>query len=382
MREPERIQTVVIGAGQAGLSVGYFLAQRKLPFVILDANKRVGDSWRRRWDSLRLFSVARFDGLAGMPFPGNRHAFPTKDQMADYLESYAKHFKLPVRTSASVDRVSKTKNGFLIEVGEHRIEAEHVVIAMANYQKPLIPSFAGELAPDIVQVHSSAYRNPTQLGDGPVLIVGAGNSGAEIAMELTRSGREIWMSGRDTGHVPFRIAGFAGRRIFMPLLFRVVFHRILTEKTPMGRKAKAQHRTAPLIRVKPKDLLAAGVKRVSRTAGVRDGRPLLEDGRVLDVSSVVWSTGFHSGFSWLDVPAFDETGEPKHARGVAADHPGLYFVGLHFLYSMSSAMVQGVGRDAEYVTTAVADAIAKSGGVRRGVSRDHPQTKARYAAQA
>ena len=356
MSEPERIQTVVIGAGQAGLSVGYHLARRGAPFVILEANQRIGDTWRKRWDSLRLFTPARFDGLAGMPFPAPAHSFPTKDEMADYLEAYAARFRLPVRTGVRVDRVTRQGGRFLVTAGDSSFEAEDVVVAMATYQQPRVPPFARELDPGIVQLHSSEYRNPGQLRQGGVLVVGAGNSGAEIALELARRGYPTWMAGRAVGHVPFRIGGLAYRLVLGRLLLRGLFHRVLTMDTPIGRKLapKLVSRGAPLIRVRPKELVAAGVQRVPRTAGVRDGRPVLEDGRVLDVANVVWCTGFHPGFSWIDLPILGERGEPEHHRGVVAKEPGLGFVGLHFLYAMSSGMIHGVGRDAAHVAEAIA----------------------------
>jgi putative flavoprotein involved in K+ transport len=355
IKEPERIETIVIGSGQAGLSVGYHLARRGLPFLIVEANDRIGDSWRKRWDSLRLFTPARFDGLAGMPFPAPAHSFPTKDEMADYLESYAAKFKLPVRTGVKVDRLSKRGDKFIVTAGDLQFEATNVVVAMANFQSPRQPSFAAELDPAIVQLHSSEYRNPSQLRDGGVLIAGAGNSGAEIAAEVVRS-HSTWMSGRTTGQVPFRITSMAARLVLLPLLFRVVFHRILTIKTPMGRKArpKALARGAPLIRVKDVDLQKAGVQRVARVIGVRNGRPLLEDEQTLDVTNVIWCTGFHPGFSWIDLPIFAESGGPVHDGGVVASEPGLYFVGLHFLYAFSSTMIHGVSRDAERIAATIA----------------------------
>ena len=348
--EPERIETVVIGAGQAGLSVGYHLARRGRPFVILEANARVGDSWRKRWDSLRLFSPARFDGIDGMPFPASPHAFPTKDEMADYLESYASRFRLPVRTGVRVTSVARAGQRYLI-VGEGaRIEADNVVIAMSDYQQPRVPSFAAELDGAIVQMHSSAYRNDGQLRRGPVLIVGAGNSGAEIAMDTVRSGHETIVSGKDVGSVPFDTRSVMGRNVFLPLLFRGVFHRVLTLDTPMGRKArpKMMHSATPLIRTKSRDLAKAGVRRVGRTTGAVDGRPVV-DGQPLAVANVIWCTGYHAGFSWVDLPVFDDEGEPMHDRGVVRGETGLYFVGLHFLYAMSSTMIHGVGRDADYI---------------------------------
>jgi putative flavoprotein involved in K+ transport len=221
---------------------------------------------------------------------------------------------------------------------------------MASYQAPKIPAFASELDPEIVQLHSSEYRNPAQLRAGGVLVVGAGNSGAEIAIEIVRHGHETWLSGRDTGHVPFAIDG-ALARLIVPVLFRVVFHRIVTVDTPIGRKARPKSiaHGGPLIRQRPSELLAAGVRRVGRTTGVRDGRPVLADGTVLPAANVIWCTGFHPGMSWLDLPVLDAAGEPMHERGLVASHPGLYFVGLHFLYALSSTMIHGVARDAERI---------------------------------
>jgi putative flavoprotein involved in K+ transport len=355
MNDPTlRYDTIVIGGGQAGLVTGYYLQQQGRDSVILDANKRIGDSWRQRWDSLRLFTPARYDGLPGMPFPAPAYAFPTKDEMADYLEAYATRFELPVRPGVKVDCLSRQGNRFIVTAGDLRFEATHVVVAMANYQYPRVPSFAQELNPGIVQLHSSEYRNPSQLRNGGVLIVGAGNSGSEIALEVAH-GHPTWMSGRDTGHVPFRIEGVAARFLLVRLVLRFLFHRVLTVNTPIGRKVrpKVLSQGGPLIRVKPKDLASAGIERVSRVVGVRDGLPVLEDGNVLDVANVIWCTGFHPGFSWIKLPILGEE-EPMHERGVVANEPGLYFVGLHFLYAMSSVMIHGVGRDAAYIAKAIA----------------------------
>jgi putative flavoprotein involved in K+ transport len=364
LREVERIQTIVIGAGQAGLSVGYHLSRRGLPFVILDAHGRVGDSWRMRWDSLRLFTPARFDGLDGMPFPADGDAFPTKNEMADYLESYATRFNLPVRHNVSVDAIDREGDRYIVTAGDHRYEAEHVVIAMASYQHPRTPSFASQLDSQITQIHSTAYRNPAQLRPGPVLIVGAGNSGSEIAVELGRAGHKVWMSGRDTGYVPFRLGGTVGRLFLTRFVLRFLFHHVLTIKTPMGRKVRPGviSKGAPLIRVKPVDLEAAHVERVPRTMTVRDGKPELADGRILDVANVIWCTGYHPASSWIHLPIFDADGEAKHDAGLVAGEPGFYFVGLHFLYAMSSTMIHGVGRDAERIVQVIAARTAEERG--------------------
>jgi putative flavoprotein involved in K+ transport len=355
-QEGTRFDVIVIGGGQAGLSVGYHLARRGLRFVILDGHPRIGDAWRKRWDSLRLFSPARHDGLDGMPFPAPPTSCPTKDEMADYLEAYAAHFELPVLTGVTVTRLARAGAGFVIEAGERRFEAAQVVVAMADYQRPHIPEFARQLDPGIVQLHSGDYKNPAQLRAGGVLLVGAGNSGAEIAMELAPRHR-VWMSGRHPGTVPFRFNSFLAKHLLIRLLFRLVFHRLLSVKTPIGRKARARGHAGgvPLIRQRPKQLAAAGVTRTTaRTIGVRDGRPLLDDGSTLDVSNVIWCTGFRGNFPWIDLPIFDDQGSPRHANGVVTEVPGLYFVGLQFLYALSSSMIHGVGRDAARISDAVA----------------------------
>jgi putative flavoprotein involved in K+ transport len=373
--EPERFQTVVVGGGQAGLAVGYHLARRGLPFVILDGHERIGDVWRQRWDSLRLFTPARYNGLPGMPFPGPAPSFPTKDEVADYLDAYARRFDLPVRTGVSVDRLSKNGNRFVLTAGHRRFEAEQVVVATGAYQTPKVPAFASELDPTIVQMHSTGYRNPSQLREGGVLVVGGGNSGAEIAREASR-GHPTWLSGRDTGHEPTR-PGTVPDRLLMPLFWFIVTH-VLTVKTPMGRmvKRKFRNRGIPLVRVRRSDLAASGVESVPKTAGVRDGRPELDDGRVLDVANVIWCTGFQSDFRWIELPILGDDGHPEHDRGVVGSEPGLYFVGLIFLYSLSSVLIGGVGRDAEYIATHIASRVrgdrSRGSGTLTGIPSVHP----------
>jgi putative flavoprotein involved in K+ transport len=353
-----RVETVVIGGGQAGLSVGYYLAQQGIPFVILDAHSRIGDAWRTRWDSLRLFTPARYDGLPGLRFPAKADEFPTKDQMADFLESYVKQFNLPVRTGMKVERLSRKDGRFLISAGGASFEAENVVVAMGSHQKPRVPAFARELDPKIVQLHSLDYRSPSQLKDGGVLIVGVGNSGADIALEVARTHR-TWLAGKEPGHVPFRIETFTGRFILVRIV-RFIGHHVLTVATPIGRRLrpKLRFQATALIRVKPDDLLAAGIERVSRVVGVKEGRPLLDDGKVVDVANVIWCTGFSNGFSWIDLPIFGADGEPEYDRGIVPTLPGLYFVGLNFLYAMTSGTVSGVGRDAKRAVDAIAARVA------------------------
>lgn len=352
---PEKINVIVIGAGQAGLSTGYHLARHGVDFAILEANERVGDVWRRRWDSLRLFTPARFNGLDGMPFPAPSWFFPTKEEMADYLEAYAARFNLPVRTATRVTHLTRRGERYILTAGDKRFSASQVIVAAASYQKPRVPAFAADLDPTIKQIHSVEYRNPAQLNAGNVLIVGAGNSGAEIARELAPKHR-IYMAGRDVGEIPFRIDGFVGRHGMVRLVLRVLFHRVFSVKTPIGRKMRPMvvSHGGPLIRVKRRDLADLGVEFVPRLADVEDGKPKLADGHVLDVANVVWCTGFHPGLDWIDLPIFGEHGHPKHEHGFVPDEPGLAFVGLHFQRSLSSAMVHGVGRDARIAAEMVA----------------------------
>ena len=350
---PERFETVIVGGGQAGLATGYHLARLGRSFVILDAGARVGDPWRGRWDSLRLYTPARYSGLPGWPFPGEPFHYPARDEVADYLEAYAARFELPVRPGVRVDRLSRQGDRFLVAAGDRRFEAANVVVAAGAYHHPRVPGFAAELDPAIRQLHSSAYRRPDQLRDGGVLVVGAGNSGAEIALELSAS-HPIWLSGRHPGNEPAR-AGSRFDRVATPAIW-FAFSRVLSVDNPVGRRLRPKLLTAaaPLARVRRRDLAAAGVERVPRTAGTRDGLPLLEDGRVLEVANVVWCTGFRHDFGWIDLPVFDDDGEPRHDRGVVADQPGLYFVGLFFLSSVTSALVGGVGRDAGHVAAKLA----------------------------
>jgi putative flavoprotein involved in K+ transport len=345
----ERVETVIIGGGQAGLAVGYHLARRGRSFLILDAHERIGDSWRRRWDSLRVFTPARYDGLPGWSFPAPGWSYPTKDEVADYLESYAGRFRLSVRTGVPVDGLSREHGGYVVTAGLSRYEADNVVVATGGYQVPRIPVFASELDPTILQLHSSEYRNPSQLREGGVLVVGAGNSGAEIAVESS-PGHQTWLAGRDTGQEPVRAGSGLPDRLFTPPFWFLLSH-VLTVRTPMGRRIRRRlaDRGLPLARVRRKDLIRAGIERVPRVTGVRDGLPVLADGEALDVPNVIWCTGFVPDFSWIDLPIIEPDGDPRHERGVVRTEPGLYFVGLFFLSAGSSSLIGGVGRDARHI---------------------------------
>lgn len=349
---------IVIGGGQAGLAIGYHLMQQDCRFVILEQRERIGDVWRSRWDSLRLFTPAKYNGLPGMPFPGHPAHCPSRDQMADYLEAYADQFSLPVFTGVRVDAVwpaGDDRDGFIVTADDAQYTTSQVVVATGAQEGPHIPDAAARLNPDIYQIHSSEYRNASQFQEGAVLVVGAGNSGAEIAMEAAAD-HPTFLAGRHPGEEPFAPESRLG-----PLLARgmwFVAHHILTLDTPIGRKLAPAIRSghaAPRARIKSRHLEAAGVQRThARVEGGSDGMPLLSDGRVMDVANVVWCTGFRNHFGWIHLPVIGPEGYPLVERGVVPSVPGLYFIGLPFLYSLSSMLVGGVGRDAAFLANKVA----------------------------
>jgi putative flavoprotein involved in K+ transport len=247
-----------------------------------------------------------------------------------------------------VDRLVAEDGRFLVTARDRRFEAANVVVATGAFQKPRVPECAPDLDPRITQLHSSQYRNPSQLQDGDVLVVGPGNSGADIALELAH-GRRTFLAGKHPGQIPFRIESWRGRAAFPVLWF--VWSHVLNTNNPVGRKVRPKILTGPepLIRVKASDLEAAGVERVRRVAGVTDGRPRLEDDRVLDVPNVIWATGYRPDLSWIDLPVLDDAGRPNQARGIAAAQPGLFFLGRHFQFAFNSHTIGGVGRDAEHL---------------------------------
>lgn len=338
--------TIVIGGGQAGLALGYHLARHDLDFVILDAGSRVGDSWRRRWDSLRLFTPARYSGLPGMAFPDSPMHLPDKDQVGDYFERYAERFDLPVRLNTQVTSLDAVGNEFVLETSAGVFEARNIVVATGPFQRPRVPALATQLRSDIHQLHSSAYHNPFELPAGDVLVVGAGNSGAQIALELSRV-RNVTLAGRDIGRLPRTILGADVFRWLWPVF------RHLHRGTWLGRRLRDRTRSNdPLIGITPADFARQGVRRVGRVNEVRDGLPYV-DGETIDVKTVIWATGYAPDFSWIGLPVVDPSGAPRHARGVT-EVEGLYFLGLRFQYRQSSALIGGVAADAEFVAADIA----------------------------
>lgn len=357
----EWFDTVIVGACEAGLSIGSHLARLGRSFVILDEHERTGDRWRNHYDSLRLYTPAKYNGLPGMRFPASPYTFPSGREMADFLEVYAARMHLPIVSGVQADGLWPVKDqalgsrhAYTVTAGERRFAAAHVVVATGGQQLPSTPPIASQLDPRIRQVHSSDYRNPAQLLPGDVLVVGASHSGADIAQEVAEAGHKTWLSGPVHGQLPFDLEGRPARQVMRVLWFAA--NHILTMRTPLGRRMQPEIRAhgGPLLRVKLPDLAAAGVRYVSARTGARDGLPTLDDGRVLDVSNIIWCTGFRPDFGWIHLPATGSDGWPRQYRGVAADAPGLYFLGMLFQYAFSSMLVGGVGRDAEYVARHIA----------------------------
>lgn len=350
-----QFETVIIGGGQAGLATAWHLTRHNMPCVILDENDKVGASWRKRWGSLRLFTPGRYNNLPGMPFPGPPGHYPGKDEVADYIESYASRFGFPLRTGVKVLRVKADGDHYSIETNYERISAYNVVVATGPFHHPRIPDFADELDQQVVQMHSSAYQTPSQVSKGPVLVVGAGQSGAEIALDLARDHR-VLLSGRDVGEEP-AVRGTLSDRLITPVI-AFAATKVINVANPIGQMLRRHFfypsRGIPRAGGTKKLLKKAGVEWVGRTTGIRDGYPQLEDGRVLKVNHVIWCTGFLTDYSWIDLPIFDDYGFPEHKRGVVNEQPGLYFIGMPFQSTLSSSLIMGVGRDAAFIANHIA----------------------------
>lgn len=354
MGEVEKLQAMVIGGGQAGLATAHELAHRGVSLAVLEAEERIGDQWRRRWDSLHLFTPARYDALPGSKFPAPAASFPGKDEMADYLEAYSRDGGLPVRTGVRAVKLARRDNSYLVETTAGTVEAGHVVIA-TGYERSKMPAFAADIEPAIRQLHAGQYRNPSQLS-GDVLVVGAGTSGVEIAIEAASAGHHTVLAGRGTGAIPPIAYAFNG------MAFWFYANRIASIRTPMGRRMKplVLAHGAPLIRVKMRDAIAAGVERAPRVIAVESGLPICEGGRRIEPDTIVWCTGFTRDYSWIQFPVAGPDGFPRHSGGVADGEPGLYFVGLPFQTRLASGLIGGVGEDASFIADEIASRLRKA----------------------
>lgn len=341
-------ETIIVGAGQAGLAAAFHLRARGIPCRILEAAGSPGASWLTRWDSLTLFTPAQHCSLPGSNFPASTGSFPSKNQMAAYLRHYAAD--LPVTTGVCVTAVHREDGGFRLETSAGEFTAINVVIATGATSVPHVPALAATLDPELHQMHSRDYRNPQDLPDGGVLVVGAGTSGLEIAVELAGQ-RQVWLAGRVPFHVPDGALKYAGG------LYWQFIHRVLTRRTPLGRKA-AQDFTAhggPLISVSIADAHKAGVVCLPRLEQISDqGLPVFDGATQLQISTVLWATGYEPRYNWIDALPVDGRGWPITNRGEVPTLPGLYFLGLPFQYGLTSSLVGGVGRDAAHIAALIA----------------------------
>ena len=342
------VDVLVVGAGQAGLALGWHLARTGRSFLLVDAGPEIGHVWRSRWDSLRLFTPADYDSLPGLPFPGPADGYPGKDAVADYLRGYAARFELPVRLHTRVSRLTRHAGGYRADTTTGVVTARQVVVATGPFQTPYTPPCAADLARTVVQVHSADYRNPDQLPDGPVLVVGAANSGLQIALELAGAGRRVTVSaGSRPPMLPQRLLG---RDLFWWLTRTGALRA--SAGSPIARRMRA--RGDLVIGTRPRDVARAGITEAPRLVRA-DGRTIrFEDGRELGVSAVVWATGYRSDHRWLDVPGvLDDDGRPRHVRGLTAA-PGLAFLGLPWQHTRGSALLGCVGQDAAWLADRLA----------------------------
>lgn len=339
---------VVVGASQAGLAIGYFLAEQGRDFTILDSAGEVGATWRERWETLRLFTSARYDALPGLAFPGDADRYPTKDEVADYLADYARTFDLPVELGSRVTSVTRTDGTYLVGLEDRTIETDQVVIATGPFQDPFVPPIAAGLDDGVLQMHSTAYRSPEGIPEGRVLVVGGGNTGYQIAAELSGS-REVHIAiGSPQKPLPQRILG---RDLFWYLDKTGLIRKTLD--TRIGRRMRANEDT--LIGSSPRGLRRQGVEFHGRALDASGSTVRFSDETEVDVQAVIWATGFRLDHSWIDAPVFDAQAAVAHRRGVSAS-PGLYFIGLPWQHTRGSALLGFVKEDAEYLAQQIAAA--------------------------
>ena len=349
---------VIIGAGQAGLAIGYHLARQGRDFTILEAAPQLGAAWRSRWDSLRLFTPARYDGLPGRNFPGPPGSYPTRDEVVDYLTDYARDFDLPIELSSAVRRLTKTEDGYLVELDDRTIEAAQVVIATGPFQTPRMPTeLAASLDPRVVQMHSGGYRRPQDLPAGRVLIVGGGNTGFQIAEELAADrSRDVHLSvGSRQTPLPTRIFG---RELFSVLHGTGLMYKTVTSR--LGTRLSGRD---TLVGSSPRRARRQGIRMRARAVSVSGRQVIFDDGTSLTVDAVVWATGFDRDHSWIEAPVFDAAGAVLQERGVTPS-PGLYFLGLPWMHTRGSALLGWVRHDAQHVAERIAALVQESSGSR------------------
>lgn len=334
-------EVVVVGAGQAGLAVAYFLARRRRRFIVLDAADSIGAAWRTRWESLTLFTPRRYSSLPGRPFPGDPEGYANRDEVIAYLEQYAQCFNIPIQLNSRVQELTSADGRFVLAVDGRTITADQVVVATGPFQTPFIPGFASKLALEVFQVHSTGYQRPRDLSEGTVLVVGGGNTGFQIAKELSATHKVFLSVGSRQKPLPQRLLG---RDLFWWLTKTGVLKK--TAASRLGQKLRGRD---TLIGSSPRELQRRyGVELWPRVVDVRERTVRFEDGSNLAVDAVIWATGYRPDYSWIDLEVFDPHGRLKHIRGVT-DVPGLYFLGLTWQHTRGSALIGWVKDDAAYI---------------------------------
>ena len=339
--DDELLDVMVVGGSQAGLAMAWHLARHQLRFVVLEAAPEIGHSWRSRWDSLTLFTPTQYDALPGMPFPGPPGTYPTKDPVASYLRAYAAAFDLPVRLNARVTDLRRTADAFEAHTDGGVFRARQVVVAAGPFQVPFTPPAAQRLDDSVTQLHGAEYRNPQVLPPGPVLVVGGGNSGFQIAEELATS-RQVDLS--IATRAPMLPQRLAGKDLFW-WLTRLGLMRV-TAGSRVGRRLRA--RPDFVIGSSRRRLRKAGVQFRPAVAGAEGRTVRFADGSSLDAGIVIWATGYRSDYSWIHIPGVTRDGQVIHRRGVT-DVPGLYFLGLPWQHTRGSALLGFVHEDAAYL---------------------------------
>ena len=335
-----RHEVIVVGGGQAGLAMGYFLREQGRDFTILEAADQPAAAWRDRWDSLKLFTPARYSALPGLPVPGDGDRYPTRDEVATYLAKYARELDLPIQLGSRVRSLRRADDAYVLETDERTYEAEQVVVATGPFQTPRVPLIADQLDPHVVQLHSSAYRNPDDLPEGPALVVGGGNSGFQIAEELAASHEVHLAIGSRQTPLPQRLLG---RDLFWYLERTGLIHKNLDSR--IGQRLSGRD---TLIGSTPRRIRRRGVEIYPRAVSAERSTVTFSDGAKLHIGAVIWATGFRSDYSWIDVPVFDESRAPVHRRGVT-ESPGLHFLGPTWQYTRGSALLGWVNDDARYL---------------------------------
>jgi putative flavoprotein involved in K+ transport len=357
------LDAVVIGGSQAGLAMAWHLVRAHLRFVVLEAGPELGGTWRSRWDSLRLFTPTQYNSLPGMAFPGQPDTYPGKDAVAAFLDDYAAKFSLPVKLNSRVTQLRRTADGFEIRTQDEVFRARQVVVATGPFQVPFVPPAAQGLESSVTQLHSAEYRNPQALPTGPVLVVGGGNSGFQIAEELARAGRQVDLSiGAKMPMLPQRLAG---RDLFWWLTRLRLLRVSVTSR--LGQRMSSRDFVIGSSR---RQLAAVGVRFRPAVAGAEGRTVRFANGTSLDVGVVIWATGYRPDYSWIDIPGVVGDGKVIHRRGVT-EAPGLYFLGLSWQHTRGSALLGFVDNDAAYLAGHI---TSNAGHITSNASASQPAT--------